>query len=107
MLEAGLPDTIPAHSVTLACISSNVAITDAMGMIKSGAVDSVIAGGVETMSDVPLRLTRKLRTRLIYLQQKMKRASNMEKLRHFKGIKLKDVFGIEVGNIEAILILID
>ena len=26
-LEAGLPDTIPAHTVTLACISSNVAIT--------------------------------------------------------------------------------
>ena len=28
MLEAGIPDTVPAHTVTLACISSNVAITD-------------------------------------------------------------------------------
>ena len=96
MLEAGLPDTIPAHTVTLACISSNVAITDAMGMIKSGAVDSVIAGGVETMSDVPLRLSRKLRTRLISMNLKKKNKSITQMLGHMKGIKLKDVIGIEV-----------
>jgi len=96
MLEAGLPDTIPAHTVTLACISSNVAITDAMGMIKSGAVDSVIAGGVETMSDVPLRLSRKLRTRLISMNLKKKNRSISQMIGHMKGIKLKDVVGIEM-----------
>ena len=36
-----------------------------MGMINSGAADCVIAGGVETMSDVPLRLSRKLRMRYV------------------------------------------
>lgn len=95
MLEAGLPDNIPAHTVTLACISSNVAVTDAMGMINSGAVDTVIAGGVETMSDVPLRLSRKLRTRLISMNLKKKRTMG-QKMSHMKGIKLKDIFGIEM-----------
>lgn len=95
MLEAGIPDTVPAHTVTLACISSNVAITDAMGMISCGSADGVIAGGVETMSDVPLRLSRKLRTRLISMNLKKKRTLS-QKLKHMKGIKLKDIMNIEM-----------
>jgi len=95
MLEAGLPDTIPAHTVTLACISSNVAITDAMGMINSGAADCVIAGGVETMSDVPLRLSRKLRMRLISMNLKKKRTLGAQ-LSHMKGIRPKDFYSIEM-----------
>lgn len=47
MLAAGMSDKTPAHTVTLACISSNMAITDCMGMIALGQVrnltDSSIA----------------------------------------------------------------
>jgi acetyl-CoA acyltransferase len=61
VLTSGLPMHIPAHTVTQACISSNQAITSAIGYINSGIADLVIAGGVETMSDVPIRFSRKLR----------------------------------------------
>jgi acetyl-CoA acyltransferase len=54
-LAAGFSQRIPAHTVTLACISSNGAITEAIGQICSGQSQVVIAGGVETMSDVPIR----------------------------------------------------
>lgn len=64
-------------------------------MINSGAADVIVAGGVETMSDVPLRLTRKLRTRLISMNLKKKRTLGA-KFNHFKGIRPKDIFGIEV-----------
>lgn len=58
---AGLPNNVPCATTTLACISSNHAITTAMGYINMGIYDSAICGGVETMSDVPIRLSRAAR----------------------------------------------
>lgn len=42
VLACGLPLNIPAHTVTQACISSNQAITTAIGYINSGFVDVAI-----------------------------------------------------------------
>lgn len=60
-LGAGFSDKIPSHTVTMACISSNQAITTAIGMISAGSCEAVVCGGVEAMSDVPIRFSRKLR----------------------------------------------
>ncbi|CAB4029743.1 trifunctional enzyme subunit beta, mitochondrial, partial [Paramuricea clavata] len=68
-LGAGFSDKIPAHTVTMACISSNQSITSAMGILASGGADAVIAGGVETMSDVPIRVNRSLRKILLSLNK--------------------------------------
>ena len=64
-LGAGIPITTPAHTVTMACISSNQAITSGMGYIASGAADVVLCGGVETMSDVPIRHSRAMRKHML------------------------------------------
>lgn len=55
MLGAGMPVSTPAHTVTLACISSNMSMTTAMGLIATGQADTCISGGTETMSDLPIR----------------------------------------------------
>lgn len=68
-LAAGFPQKIPAHTVTLACISSNQAITTGIGQILSGQSEVVIAGGVETMSDVPIRFSRPMRKLLLSLNK--------------------------------------
>ncbi|XP_046857335.1 trifunctional enzyme subunit beta, mitochondrial-like [Xenia sp. Carnegie-2017] len=68
-LGAGFSHKIPAHTVTMACISSNQSITSALGLVASGGADAVIAGGVETMSDVPIRLNRGLRKILLSLNK--------------------------------------
>jgi len=60
-LGAGFSDRIPAHTVTMACISSNQAMTTCAGLINAGVYDVAIAGGVEFMSDVPIRHSRKMR----------------------------------------------
>jgi len=60
-LGAGFSDRIPAHTVTMACISSNQAITSCLGLMSMGVYDVCIAGGVEFMSDVPIRHSRKMR----------------------------------------------
>jgi acetyl-CoA acyltransferase len=97
-IGAGFSDKIPAHTVTMACISSNQAITSCksnlslvtrtwmnvfqsilrllvgMGLLNAGVYDVCIAGGVEFMSDVPIRLSRKLRGMLL----KMNKAKTLQ-----------------------------
>ncbi|GAB2889570.1 thiolase family protein [Neomicrococcus lactis] len=52
-LLAGFPDTVPGITVNRLCASGMSAITMASHMIKSGAADIVVAGGVESMSRAP------------------------------------------------------
>ena len=54
MLVANFKNNIPSNTVTMACISSNKAITDGVNNIITKQSSSVIAGGVETMSDLPI-----------------------------------------------------
>lgn len=69
MLGAGLPNTIPAFTTTLACISANVAITTVADQIALGKADVAIAGGAESFSDPPIRLGKNLRQALVKLQK--------------------------------------
>lgn len=87
-LAAGIPETKPAHTVTQACISSNQAITSGIERIISGQADVVVAGGVETMSDVPIRFKRKIRKKLIE-SQKYKTPAEYFKL--LKGFRPNDL----------------
>lgn len=84
-LAAGIPNKTPAHTVTLACISSNVALATAAEKILTGKAKAVVAGGTETMSDVPIRFSRPMRERLIKAS-KMK--SPKQALPLLKGFKL-------------------
>lgn len=53
-LVAGLPDTVPGVTLNRFCASGIDAVNDAVGRIAAGAVDVVIAGGVESVSAVPM-----------------------------------------------------
>src|ERR1700739_4499678 len=53
LLLAGLPKEIPGSTVNRLCGSSLDAVAVAARGIKSGEVDLVIAGGVESMSRAP------------------------------------------------------
>ena len=64
-IEAGLPPTVPAFTVSRACASANQAITSAAETILNGYADCVIAGGAEVLSDVPMLLSRSLRDALV------------------------------------------
>ncbi|HSL71755.1 MAG TPA: acetyl-CoA C-acyltransferase FadI, partial [Longimicrobiales bacterium] len=64
-LGAGLPPNVPAHTVSRACASANQAITSAADTIGRGYSDVAIAGGAEVLSDIPMLLSRKLRSALL------------------------------------------
>lgn len=54
VLDAGLPIEVPATTIDFQCGSSQQAVGLAAGMIASGQVDIMVAGGVENMSRVPM-----------------------------------------------------
>lgn len=64
-LGAGLPESVPAHTCTLACVSANVAVVNGANMIATGNADTIIAGGVETFSDAAIKVSRKYRRFLL------------------------------------------
>jgi acetyl-CoA acetyltransferase family protein len=67
-LAAGIPSSVPAHTVTMACISANQAITSALETIRAGKAEAAVAGGVEVMSDTPPQFGKKARERLFLAQ---------------------------------------
>ncbi len=48
------PKTIPAYSLNRACASAGQAITNAHDQILMGHADVILAGGVESLSDIPI-----------------------------------------------------
>ncbi len=60
VLAAGWPQQIPGVTVNRACGSSQQALDYAACAVMSGQSEIVIAGGVETMSRVPLGAARKV-----------------------------------------------
>lgn len=89
-LHAGLPIDLPAHTVTLACVSANAAICQGAEKILAGQAEVVIAGGCETFSDVPIRYSRPVRKRLLGAAKALKKGP-MGALGLAKGLRLKDL----------------
>lgn len=83
-LCAGFSEHIPAHTVTMACISSNQGITTGIGLIAAGAYEVVVAGGVEFMSDVPIRLNRKMRSFLLKLNKAKNAVDKLKLISSFR-----------------------
>lgn len=68
-LGAGLPRSLPAYTVTMACISSLQSFLNCLQAIQAGQAQVAIAAGAELLSDVPIRLRRPLRKRLVAAQK--------------------------------------
>jgi acetyl-CoA acyltransferase len=88
VLGTGLPRKIPAYSVSKACASANQAITAAADMIARGYADTVIAGGAESLSDVPILFSKKFSEALVSAS---KQKSLTGKLATFAKVRPKDL----------------
>ncbi|MGC4083817.1 MAG: acetyl-CoA C-acetyltransferase [Vicinamibacterales bacterium] len=56
-LAAGIPQEVPAETVNRVCGSGLQAVVHAVEAIRTGYVDTVVAGGTESMSNAPYLLT--------------------------------------------------
>jgi len=59
-LKAGLPEKIPAFTVHRNCASGMEAMTTATSKILNGEAEIILAGGVESMSNIPLFFGKKM-----------------------------------------------
>jgi acetyl-CoA acyltransferase len=60
-----LPRTIPALTLNRACASSSQSVTEAHALIALGHADVVIAGGTESLSDIPILHSRRFADLLV------------------------------------------
>jgi acetyl-CoA acyltransferase len=60
-----LPRTIPAVTLNRACASAGQAITYAHDQIVLGHADAVLAGGVESLSDIPILHSKRMSRTLV------------------------------------------
>jgi acetyl-CoA acyltransferase len=88
VLASQLPDSCPAFTVSVACVSSLQSFLDAARAIATGGADVAIAAGAETLSDAPIRYRRSVRKRLI-AAQKAKGPGDFAKL--LKGLGPTDL----------------
>jgi len=88
ILGTGLPRKIPGYTVSKACASSNQAIADAAEMIYRGYADTVIAGGAESLSDIPILFSKNFSEALVSAS---KQKSVGGKLGAFRKIRPKDL----------------
>lgn len=88
VLGTGLPRKIPGYTVGKACASANQAITAASDMIARGYADVVIAGGAESLSDIPILFSKQFSDILITAS---KQKSLGGKIGAFSKLRPKDL----------------
>ncbi|MFY0651447.1 MAG: acetyl-CoA C-acyltransferase [Cyclobacteriaceae bacterium] len=63
-LTGGIPVTTPAHTISQACISANAAISHGVDLIRTGQADVIVAGGTDSVSDIPIPFRKEMRKKL-------------------------------------------
>jgi acetyl-CoA acyltransferase len=82
------PKEIPAYSLNRACASSGQAVANAYDEIVLGDADVVLAGGVESLSDIPILASRRLADILV---EATKAKSLGARLRTLSRIRPRDL----------------
>ncbi len=85
-LGSGIPPRVPSFTVGRACASANQAITSAAEQIALGMADVVIAGGAESLTDIPILFSPEMRNALV---RASKARSLGERLKAFSTIRPK------------------
>ena len=88
VLGTGLPRKIPGYTIGKACASANQAIASASDLISRGYADTVIAGGAESLSDIPILFSKNFSDALVGAS---KQKSVGGKLGAFRKIRPKDL----------------
>jgi acetyl-CoA acetyltransferase family protein len=95
-LRAGIPWSKPAHTVNRNCASGMEAIETAWQLIRTGRAQTVVAGGAESMSQVPLLWDERVKDWLLGLA-KAKGLQKLSQLTRFRPKFLRPIPGLELG----------
>lgn len=96
-LLSGIPKTVPAYTVHRNCASAIEAAVQAAMKIRLGEGHCYIAGGTESMSNIPFYFSRELQDILTYLGRAKTLPQKLQTLSRLRPAYLKPRVGLEMG----------
>ncbi|MBU6140246.1 MAG: thiolase family protein [Proteobacteria bacterium] len=96
-LKAGIPQSVPAFTVHRNCASGMEAMTTAMSKIQNGEAEIIFAGGVESMSNIPLFFGKKMTALFANLMKAKTLPQKLSLLTTFRLHFLTPVIGLVQG----------
>lgn len=96
-LKAGISHNVPAYTVNRNCASGMQSITSGVAKILSGESDIILAGGVESMSNIPLLFNKKMTDLFANLFKAKSLGQKFKILSSFRPSFLKPVIGVQQG----------
>jgi acetyl-CoA acyltransferase len=90
-LGSGVPPTVPAFTVGRACASSNQAITSGAEHIALGMADVVIAGGAESLTDVPILFSDEMRDAMVAASRARSMTERIKAFSKIRPVNLKPI----------------
>ncbi len=88
VLATGMPKGIEAYSVSRACATSYQSTVNVAEAIMAGTIDTGLAGGSDSTSDIPITVSKRLADALV---EATKARSLGERLQAFAGLRPKDL----------------
>ncbi len=96
-LRAGIPERIPAYSVQRNCASGMQAVASAYTQILAGMSKVVLVGGVESMSNYPFYIKKKLRDVLTSVQKSKKVGGRIRAILSLRPKDFVPIIGLTEG----------
>jgi acetyl-CoA acetyltransferase family protein len=96
-LLSGIPRDRIAHSVQRNCASGMEALTTAAQLIQLGEARTIVAGGVESMSRIPLLCNREATEMYLRLGKAKNWRQRLGTLLRFRPRHFKPVLGVQLG----------
>jgi len=88
VLATGMPKSIEAYSVSRACATSYQSAVSVAEAIMTGAIDTGVAGGADSVSNVPITVSKRLAEALMAAT---KARSIGERMQAFAGLRPRDL----------------
>lgn len=101
-LEAGIPKDVPAYTVHRNCASAMEAVTQGFLKIKAGMADVIVAGGTESMSNMPLLYSKEMTALFADLMKAKTLPEKLKAVSHFRPQFLKPIISIQEGLTDAV-----
>ncbi len=96
-LEAGIPRRVPAFTVQRNCASGMQAIADAYLRIATGESEIIIAGGVESMSKIPLLFSERATKKFTNVFKARSMGQRVGAFASFRPSDFSPVIGLLLG----------
>ncbi len=96
-LRAGIPKDRIAHTVNRNCASGMEAVTQAAMKIDAGVAKSIVAVGVDSMSNVPLLFRQRFVDKLLKLSKAKTTGQKLANILKFRPADFAPLIGIKLG----------